>query len=225
MLKPAGGILRGDKLVDDATLQQLLLHPVTVEEKVDGANVGLWFDRGNSMQLQNRGELIGAQAHPQFDPLKAWAAIRRYQFSQVLGKRYILFGEWCFSRHSVYYDRLPDFFLGFDIFDRDANCFLAVPKRNNYLESMQVVIVPHIYSGNLESIRKLQDLVGNSNLGPEPMEGVYIRLDNPTCLSKRAKYVRQSFLQPDDLHWSKRRLETNRLKQTENRLSTLSESR
>ena len=37
MLKPAGGILRGDKLVDDATRQQLLLHPVTVEEKVDGA--------------------------------------------------------------------------------------------------------------------------------------------------------------------------------------------
>ena len=225
MLKPAGGILRGDKLVDDATRQQLLSHPVTVEEKVDGANVGLWFDRNNTMQLQNRGELIGTQAHPQFDPLKAWAAIRHYQLNQFLGKRYILFGEWCFARHNVYYDRLQDFFLGFDIFDLEANWFLAVPKRHNYLESIQVAVVPHIYSGMLESINKLQDLVGNSNLGPNPMEGVYIRLDNPNCLSKRAKYVRQSFLQPDELHWSKRRLETNRLKQAESRSSKLAESR
>lgn len=225
MLKPAGGVLRGDKLVDDATRQQLLSHPVTVEEKVDGANVGLWFDRDNSMRLQNRGELIGSQAHPQFDSLKAWAAVRHYQFNQVLRNRYILFGEWCYARHTVFYDRLPDFFLGFDIFDRDANCFLAVPKRNKYLESLQVAVVPHIYSGTLESIGKLQSLIGSSNLGPEPMEGVYIRLDSPTCLSKRAKYVRQSFLQPDELHWSKRRLETNRLKRTGIRLSNLSEGR
>jgi ATP-dependent RNA circularization protein (DNA/RNA ligase family) len=225
MLKPAGGILRSDKLVDDATRKHLLSLPVTVEEKVDGANVGLWFDSNNTMQLQNRGELIGKQAHPQFDPFKAWAAARHYRFKEVLGKIYILFGEWCYARHTVFYDRLPDFFLGFDIFDRDTNCFLAVPQRNAFLESLQVAGVPHIYSGILNSMDNLQDLTGSSALGPEPMEGVYIRLDNPTCLSKRAKYVRECFLQSDDLHWSKRRLETNRLKRAENKVPILSESR
>jgi hypothetical protein len=174
------------------------------------------------MQLQNRGELIGSQAHPQFDPLKAWAAARHHRLNEVLGEKYILFGEWCYARHTIFYDRLPDFFLGFDIFDRDENCFLSVPRRNNFLESLQVARVPHIFSGILNSTDNLHDLIGTSELGPERMEGVYIRLDNPTCLSKRAKYVRQCFLQEDDLHWSKGHMGKNRLKQTEIKVSSLS---
>jgi hypothetical protein len=32
--------------------------------------------------------------------------------------RHILFGEWCRAQHSVFYSRLPDYFLAFDIWDR-----------------------------------------------------------------------------------------------------------
>lgn len=31
---------------------------------------------------------------------------------KVLGNRHILYGEWLYAKHSVYYDNLPHYFLG-----------------------------------------------------------------------------------------------------------------
>jgi hypothetical protein len=83
---------------------------------------------------------------------------------------------------------------------------------------LKVERVPNICEGVLGSTDKLHALLGTSILGSEAMEGVYIRLDKEPCLALRAKYVRKSFLQPDEIHWSKREIEPNRLKSRTERL-------
>jgi hypothetical protein len=45
--------------------------------------------------------------------------------AQVLGRQYILFGEWLAAQHSIAYDSLPDLFLAFDIYDKEAGRFLS----------------------------------------------------------------------------------------------------
>ena len=59
-----------------------------------------------------------AASHPQFATLNTWIAAHKTELCRVLEpRRHILFGEWLRARHSVFYNRLPDYFLAFDIYD------------------------------------------------------------------------------------------------------------
>ena len=78
-----------------------------VEEKIDGTNVGIHFRADGAMALQCRGHLITEGMHPQYDPCKQWASVKRPVLEERLGDRFILFGEWVYARHSVHYLRLP----------------------------------------------------------------------------------------------------------------------
>ena len=50
--------------------------------------------------------------------MKQWANAHRDAFYEVLGSRYIMYGEWMYAKHSVFYDALPHYFLEFDVLDR-----------------------------------------------------------------------------------------------------------
>jgi ATP-dependent RNA circularization protein (DNA/RNA ligase family) len=207
-----GELVRGDKLIDEAARARLLSEPVTVEEKVDGANVGISFDADGSLRLQNRGNLIANRSHPQFDPLKSWAEQRRYRLRETLGEGLMLFGEWCYARHTIPYEALPDYFLAFDVYDRQAAAFLSVEQRDLVLDELELAATPRLFQGRLGSLERLLGLLGPSRLGAEPMEGLYVRLDDGDWLALRAKLVRPRFLQVDEQHWSARPLERNRLR-------------
>ena len=45
----------------------------------------------------------------------------------------ILYGEWCYAKHTVPYDALPDWFLGFDIFEVASHRFWPADRRNEWL--------------------------------------------------------------------------------------------
>lgn len=61
---------------------------------------------------------------------------------QVLGSRYVMYGEWMYAKHSVFYDALPHYFLEFDILDRKRGCFLDTPSRRKLTCQMPVASVP-----------------------------------------------------------------------------------
>src|SRR5690606_6231534 len=123
-----------DKLLAPDEADGLLSHEVIVEEKVDGTNIGLSVDEDDMVRVQRRGENVSLDApHPQFKPLRHWLAMHRLPLVEGLGRTRILFGEWCYARHSVQYDRLPDWFVAFDVFDRAAGRFWSVERRNALL--------------------------------------------------------------------------------------------
>src|SRR5688572_21038401 len=84
---------RADKVLarDDAV--SFLRQPVIVEEKVDGANLGISFDAHGNLLAQNRGNLLQRGIKDQFAPLWAWLSERDTRLFDALEDRFILFGE------------------------------------------------------------------------------------------------------------------------------------
>ncbi len=100
-----------------------------VEEKIDGTNVGIHFSDKGELVLQCRGHLITEGMHAQYDLFKQWATVKRYILEERLENRFILFGEWVYARHSVFYRQLTHYFFEFDIYDKQLKAFLGLERR------------------------------------------------------------------------------------------------
>lgn len=203
-------ISRTDKLLNAENRECLLSHIVTVEEKIDGANLGISFDSSGDLLLQNRGQYLLPPLGGQWKPLPNWIAAHQEKLFDVLEDRYILFGEWCYARHSVFYSKLPDWFLGFDIYDTAAQRYLAVLPRDVLLKQAQIASVPKIKHGRF-SLDEFESLLGPSAFGEDLCEGLYFRYDVGNWLKIRAKFVRPSFTQAIDRHWSNGQIQNNRI--------------
>lgn len=202
--------IRKDKVLTASERCEFLSRDLTVEEKVDGANLGISFDSSGNMRAQNRGGYLQLPGSGQWRTLKDWLELRADALFDTLIDRYILFGEWCYARHSVCYSRLPDWFLGFDIYDRRSGRFLSVSCRDALCNTMGIAQVPIIARGRF-AFEDLVRLMAKSALVDQPAEGIYLRSDSGKWLVQRAKVVRPEFLQSLDMHWSRRGIEPNLL--------------
>jgi ATP-dependent RNA circularization protein (DNA/RNA ligase family) len=190
----------------DAFLNNRLI----VEEKIDGANLGISFDRQGSLILQNRGSILTLPYSGQWIKLEGWLPPRLNTLFDHLCDRYILFGEWCFAKHSVGYNRLPDYYIGFDLFDKASRQFLSFDLRNQMFEKMNISSVPFIKKG-VFSLPQLEELMGKSCFSDDPAEGIYLRHDGDNWLKQRAKLVKAQFIQTIDDHWSRKTITPNRI--------------
>ncbi|MFE3459357.1 RNA ligase family protein [Nocardiopsis aegyptia] len=195
---------------------------LVVEEKLDGANTGISFGPGGELRLQSRGHyLTGGPRERQFAPLKAWAAAVAPRLWPRLGERYVLYGEWLYAKHTVFYDALPHYFCEFDVLDTREDVFLSTPRRRELLEGTPVVSVPVLHSGPLASLADLTALVGPSTArtsgwrdalaaaaraagtdpgrslaesdGSDLMEGLYLKVEDGDHTVDRYKWVRREF--------------------------------
>lgn len=208
----ADGEPRDDKVLPPSEVDAFLDGVVRVEEKVDGANVGVSVTADGDLRAQNRGAYLERQTcHPQFRPLFRWMDERRARLTDLLAPHLILFGEWCYAVHSVRYTRLPDWFLAFDIYDRQAHAFWSAARRDVHVAELGLALVPTLAEGRFDRAAVTR-LLGPSRLTDGPAEGVYLRRDDATRLVGRAKVVRPEFVQQIGEHWTSRAMETNRLR-------------
>lgn len=200
---------------------------IVVEEKVDGANSAVSFDRDGNLLLQSRGHyLTGGWRERHYNLFKQWGSIHREALYSVLGSRYIMYGEWLYAKHTVYYDALPHYFLEFDVLDRETGRFLDTPSRRALLRPLPVVSVPVLAEGIFLEKEPLLALLGQSNfitaahtehlrqqarqLGLDEdrqcretdpsnlMEGLYLKIEKDGEVVERLKFVRPSFTQAVD---------------------------
>jgi RNA ligase len=220
-----GSGLQADDDPLTAPWAELAGQQLVVEEKMDGANCGLSFDSAGRLRLQSRGHyLTGGPRERQFDLLKVWAARYAADLWAVLGARYVLYGEWCYGLHSIFYTDLPHYLLEFDLLDTHEGVFLATERRAALLAAAPFLApVRVLHSGPLPALSALQALVGPSafidaehreklasaaraqDLEPakilsesDPsglMEGLYIKAESGGTVTARYKYVRPGFLQ------------------------------
>jgi len=204
-----------DKYLNQADSLNFLKSPdLIIEEKVDGANVSIHFVGKQELILQCRGHQITSGMHPQFDPLKAWTETIRSQLYSIIRTRYLLFGEWLYARHHLFYERLPHYFMEFDIYDKQAGCFLDTPTRKKLLEGSPVFSIAAIEHKNLRNVEDLKSLLGKSAYGDITMEGLYLKIEAEGRVISRAKFVREEFTAEVEAlgeHWSRRPLEVNQL--------------
>ena len=202
---------REDKVLSPIEAREFLEGDITIEEKVDGGNIGFSLDESGSLQVQNRGSYLTRGSHPQFQPLWPWIDARRFALIDSLRPDLMLFGEWCFAVHSVPYNRLPDWFLGFDVYDRAEGRFWSVDRRDSWLANLGLATVPRLARGQF-SLERLRSLIGTSTITEGPMEGIYLRHDRGDWLEDRAKIVRSDFVEGIGKHWSELPLEKNSLR-------------
>ena len=202
--------VRGDKVMSESERNDFLRHELVIEEKVDGANLGISFDEDGNIRAQNRGAYLHLPSTGQWKKLAEWLVPRTDAFFEQLTDRYILFGEWCYAQHSVGYDRLPDWFLGFDIYDKNAARFFSCTHRDEFFQEIGISQVPKVGRGCF-MLAKLSELLSQSQLSDQPAEGLYLRLDQGGWLAQRAKLVRPAFIQSVEQHWSRSVIKANRL--------------
>jgi hypothetical protein len=202
--------IRRDKILTESERDEFLQHEIIVEEKVDGANLGISFDSEGHLRAQNRGSYLLLPGSGQWKKLDEWIKLHFDLFLEFLSERYILFGEWCYAQHSIFYDRLPDWFLGFDVYDKQSQNFLASAHRDRLLANMNISKVPFLAHGHFVYPEILKFLC-KSELADQPAEGLYLRIESDEWLLKRAKLVRPAFVQSMQQHWSRSTLKPNRL--------------
>jgi ATP-dependent RNA circularization protein (DNA/RNA ligase family) len=197
--------------MEPAEARELLRRRASVEEKVDGANLGISVGREGRLRAQSRGHYLEPGTGGQWRPLWQWLALRERELTLALSSSLVLFGEWCYAEHSVSYDELPDWMLVFDVYDRTAQRYWSRPRRDDLAEGLGLSVVPLLGEGTYgeESLRRF---MSHSLLGRNAAEGVYLRWDEGNWLVARAKVVRPGWVMAGDEHWSSRLLQTNRLK-------------
>ncbi|MEQ1501899.1 MAG: RNA ligase family protein [Myxococcota bacterium] len=150
----------GDEDLDGVPFAEVAGAPLVVEEKVDGANCGVSFGPDGALVLQSRGHaLTGGARERHFALLKTWATAHRDALHAALGDRYVLYGEWLYARHTVFYDALPHYLLEFDVLDRETGAFLDTPSRRALLADTPVVPVPVLHTGPIRTLDALVALV------------------------------------------------------------------
>ena len=210
------GAPRDDKVFSAAEREVFLAHELIVEEKVDGANLGLSFDSEGNPRIQNRGGYLLAPFSGQFRRLGEWFARHEGMLFDALGDRLILFGEWTAARHSLEYSALPDWFIGFDLYDREVGGFWSTRRRDGLMSDLGIAVVARLHRGGC-SLRELRERLGGaaSHYREGGVEGFYLRVEDEDWLKARAKLVSPGFTQNIGEHWSRRALEWNRLGQGE----------
>jgi len=231
----------GDHDLEAVPLSALRGRYVVVEEKLDGANAGASLDPAGRVQLQSRGHyLTGGPRERHFDLLKRWAAAHSGALADLLRGR-ILYGEWLYAKHTIFYDQLPHYFLEFDVLEDGS--FLDTARRRALLAGYPCVrSVPVLWSGIVDDPAALPGMVARSlyksarwrdsldeaaadcGLAAErtraetdpsdEAEGLYVKVEEDGLVRARYKWIRASFLTSvldSGSHWLARPIVPNRL--------------
>jgi ATP-dependent RNA circularization protein (DNA/RNA ligase family) len=203
---------RSDKVLSALEVEEILSGEVVVEEKVDGANLGMFLAPDGQLRIQNRGQYIESPFHGQFARLPAWLEQHGSHLSGAIPPSIVVFGEWCAAKHSLRYDKLPDWLLVFDVYDRADGHFWSSGRRNDLATRLGLATVPQIFRGetDLAALKQLLD-ARMSTLRAGPMEGLIVRSESANWCSRRAKLVRGDFTQAIGAHWSRRSIEWNQI--------------
>ncbi len=215
----------GDEDLSQVPYAALAGRHIVVEEKLDGANSGLSFGDDAGLLVQSRGHyLTGGPREKHFNLLKSWGAAHETALFDVLGSRYVMYGEWMYAKHTVFYDHLPHYFCEFDLWDTEQGVFLSTAARREVLGGSPVVSVPVLYSGPAperlddllalvrpslaktsawrESLRRVAaqhgldpDLVAAQTQDSDLSEGLYIKLEHDGEATGRFKWVQAGFVQ------------------------------
>ena len=202
--------IREEKLLTVQEAQVFLENGIVVEEKIDGANLGISFNKNGDIVVQNRGSILTKPYTGQWKHLQNWLKIKENELFDILSDRLILFGEWCYAYHSIYYNKLPDWFIAFDIYDKDAERFVSSHRRSVLLKGTCISEVPEVARGKIP-YDALYDMIPMSAFSDQRAEGIYLRNECQFWLNSRAKIVRQEFIQAIESHWSTQTIRPNKL--------------
>jgi hypothetical protein len=196
------------KTDDDKTLtiEQVLSNfsgkTIVVTEKLDGENTTIYSDG------YCHARSIDSRNHESRSYIKSLAA----KIGCELPEGWRLMGENLFAKHSIEYNRLPDYFILFGIADQ-SNIALSWNEVKQYGNILGLYTAPILYMGAYDEISIRNSQPSTSAFGG-CVEGYVVRNASNFSMndfSKNvAKFVRANHIQSKD-HWMYSPIITNKL--------------
>lgn len=183
------GVNDDDRVIRD--MSAFYDQRVIVTEKMDGENTSLYRDRTHARSLENK-------SHPSRDWVKQFWS----QFANDIPEGWRVCGENLYAKHSIGYEELPAFFMGFSIWN-EKNVCLAWDETLEWFELLGITPVPVLFDGLYDehAIRARCDMKGSQC---NTIEGYVIRRADPIGYGEFkthfAKYVRAGHVQQAK-HW------------------------
>lgn len=195
----SGNVTDDDRVIPEHILTSLLSADVVVTEKMDGENTTMYRDDIHARSVDGR-------SHPSRDWVKSFWGSMRYNIPE--GWR--ICGENMFAVHSIRYDDLESYFLGFSIWNEKNEC-LSWEDTLEWFGLLGIIPVPMIIHGRLG----LDELKSQAAaIKTKRQEGFVVRsvagFQYGQFRNSVAKYVRQNHVQTIK-HWMHgQRLEANK---------------
>jgi hypothetical protein len=167
---------------------------------MDGENLTLHRDYYHARSIDSK-----------FHPSRTWLQNFHAKMKHLIPPDWRICGENLYAKHSIPYENLESYFLGFSIWD-DTNTALSWAETEFYLEEFEIPTVPVLYTGFFD-IRIVKSII--SSLDIDKQEGIVVRIageipysDFDRCVAKwaRPKHVET------ETHWMFSKLEVNDLK-------------
>lgn len=197
-LPTSPGVTKDDRVMP--SLDAFAGKEVIITEKMDGENTTIYSDYCHARS-------VSTDNHPSKDWVKGFAASIGY----LIDPGWRVCGENMWAKHSIPYESLKDYFLGFSVWD-DKNFCLSWDDTLDYFELIGVHPVPELYRGPFS-----EDLVerfeGFQRSRADKREGFVIRLTESFHYSRfRAslgKWVRENHVQSAH-NWKRQEITRNK---------------
>lgn len=187
---------------DDIVAQEVHMEEsIVVEEKIDGASVGISIDDEGNPIIRNRDHILNkgyikknTVAKKQFRPIWNWFYDHRKKLEVILKEGpFSIYGEWMWVQHGIHYTRLPNWLIPYDIYNYEAKQFLSPVKSRHLLKDAGFYVPQLLYEGEAISQQKIKELIGKAEWSDGLMEGVYIKVHSEGWITHRYKMVREDF--------------------------------
>lgn len=163
---------------------------ITIQSKIDGSNSSISYDvETDSVLAFSRRKVLD------FDNTLNgfWNFVQTLpvdKIKEVLGTRYIIFGEWM-TKHSVTYpDSMYQKFYMYDVYDTEIEQYLPQIESHKFYDKLSDFLPEYVhtlYDGPFVSWEHIYDFLKENTYGESPcMEGIVIkRQDNLNSKSSR----------------------------------------
>ena len=193
-----------DRMKDKYALAFSKGEHITITEKCDGSNASIGFEDGELSCFSRKQKLSPENTLRGFYTFVQ--TLDAEKFREVLGDRYVVFGEWLVS-HTIKYPatRLSKFYV-FDVWDTEVEQYVPWSVTKDFAAKLGLTTVPLFYDGPFVSWEHVQSFVGKTEMDAEPCgEGAVIksqdRLDNKS--SNTPPYVKIVAAKFSEVHQSK----------------------
>ena len=199
--------VKGKYMLQPKDEKLLINGNVYITEKMDGANSGIHKKNGKT-HLQKKGSNIDG-SHLQYKYFELWG-YENFEKIKSLPDNMVYYGELMFCTHTIFYDKLPDWFLIFAIYDLKKNKFLKWEKVTEIANQYGFYTVPFLYEGKTDK-NHLMSLIKKESLYGDTSEGIVIQNIRQQI---RGKIVKPEFfkkIDDEECHWSHIHIKFNKL--------------
>jgi len=186
--------------------EELLFKDIVyIFEKIDGANSGIYKQNG-IITLQKKGSECDL-SHLQYSFFTNEWFFNNQEKLEKLPDNIVVYGELMRCVHTIKYDKLPDWFIVFDIYDLKQDKYLIWEEVERICKECGLHTVPLLFKGK---IKKEKIKIPNRSMFGDTCEGVVVKSKD---FQTRGKYVKPEFVKAveDSEFWRDRKIVLNKV--------------